>query len=104
MRKGETSWHIHSSADDLYVCARCSRASRVQCGVELANGLDARCYPVRASQRPRQICVTPFRQVVVGPIRVWLQSPFHHIAVVVENEDDGISSVAAHISDLVSGQ
>src|SRR5439155_9717905 len=32
------------------------------------------------------------------------QRPLHHIAVVVETEDDGISSEAAHISDLISRQ
>src|SRR6202043_333718 len=43
-------------------------------------------------------------QVVVGPIWIWLQRPLHHIAIVVETEDDGISTVPAHVSDLISGQ
>src|SRR5215468_4118510 len=104
MRDGETSRHIHSSADDLDVRARFTLAGRFHCGVKLAERLDARRYPVTASQRLRQICITPLCQIVVGPVWVFHQRPLHEIAVVVENEDDGISTEATHISDLVRGQ
>src|SRR5712691_7790036 len=104
MREGETSRHIHTSADDLDVCARCTLAGRLHCGVELADRLDARCYPVSASQGPRQICITPFCQIVVGPVWVYFQRPLHEIAIVVENENDGIGTEATHIADLVGGQ
>src|SRR5579864_4670378 len=103
MREGESFGHIHSPPDYLDVCARFTLACRFHCGVELANRLNACCYPVSASQRPRQICIAPFRQIVVGPVWVWLQCPLHHIAVVVENKDDRIGTVAPHISDLVGG-
>ena len=70
MREGETFGHIHSSADDLDVCARFTFAGCFQCGIELAQRLDAGGEPVRASERVRQICITPFCEIVVGP--VWI--------------------------------
>src|SRR5947207_81123 len=73
-------------------------------GIEFAQRLDARGYPVTASQSPRQICITPFCQVVVGPIWVWFQCSLHQITAIVENEYDWIGTIAAHISDLIGGQ
>src|SRR5207237_10932173 len=73
-------------------------------GIERAQRLNARSEPIAASQRVRQFSITPFCQIVVGPIWIWLQRPLHHIAIVVETEDDGIRTVPAHVSDLVSGQ
>src|SRR5207249_1186826 len=104
VREGETFGHIHSSADDFDVCTGFTFARCFQSGIEFAQRLDARSEPIGASESVRQLCVTPFCQVVVGPIWIWLQRPLHHIAIVVETEDDGISTVPAHVSDLVSGQ
>src|SRR2546423_11853664 len=104
MREGEPFGHIHSSADDLDVCTGFTFTGRFQCGIELAQRFDTRGKPIGASESVRHIRVTPFCQIVVGPVWIWLQRPLHHIAVVVETENDGISTVAAHVSDLVSSQ
>src|SRR5260370_12741290 len=104
MRESEIFRHIHSSTYDLDICSRFTLSRGFHRSVEFAKSFDAGRYPVTTSQRPRQICITPFSQVVVAPIWVWLQCPLHPIAVVVENEDDRIGSVASHISDLVGGQ
>src|SRR5206468_13123977 len=87
VREGETLGHIHSSADDLDVCARFTFAGCFQCGIELTECLDTPREPVGASERARHICVTPFCQIVVGPIWVSLQPPLHHVAIVVETKD-----------------
>ena len=86
----------------MYVPDLLSRAALIAAS-QLAECLDTCCYPVSASQRPRQICVAPFSQIVVGPVWVRFQRPLHHLAVVVENEDDRIGTVAPHISDFVGG-
>src|SRR6266487_3144972 len=75
-----------------------------QSGIELTQRFDTRGKPIGASESVRHICVTPFRQVVVGPIWIWLQRPLHHIAIVVETENDRIRAEAAHISNLVRSQ
>src|SRR5438874_13096498 len=95
MREGETLGHIHSSADDFDVCARFAFAGCYQRGIELAQRFDTRGKPIGASESVRHICVTPFCQVVVGPIWIWFQRPLHHIAIVVETENDGIGAEAA---------
>src|SRR5437868_1506981 len=104
MREGETLGHIHSSADDFDVCARFAFAGCYQRGIELAQRFDTRGKPIGASESVRHICVTPFCQIVVGPIWIWLQRPLYHVAIVVETENDGIGAEAAHISDLIRGQ
>jgi hypothetical protein len=53
LREGETLGHIHSSADNLDVCARFTFAGCFQCGIELAQRLDAGGEPIRASERVR---------------------------------------------------
>src|SRR4029077_20252243 len=104
MREGEPFWHIHSPADDFDVCARFTFAGCFQGGIEFAQRLDARSEPIGASQRVRQISITPFYLIVVGTLWIWLQRPLHHVAVVVETENDRIGAEAAHISNLVRCQ
>jgi len=104
MREGETFGHIHPTADDFDVCARFAFAGCFQCGIEFAEGFNPRGEPVSASESVRQLCVTPFRQVIVGPIWAWFQRSLYHIAIVVETENDWISAEAAHVSDFVRGQ
>src|SRR5206468_6828213 len=90
--------------DHFDVCTRFTFARCFQGGIEFAQRLDARGKPIGASESVRHICITPFCQIVVGPVWIWLQRPLHHIAIVVETEDDWISPVPAHVSDLVSSQ
>jgi hypothetical protein len=55
VREGETFGHIHSSADDLNVCARFTFAGYFHRSVKLSKRLHACGEPVRASERVRQI-------------------------------------------------
>src|SRR4029453_14825534 len=73
VREGETFRHIHSSADDFDVCARFTLAGCFQSGIELAERFDTRGKPIGTSESVRHISVTPFCQIVVGPVWVWLQ-------------------------------
>ena len=91
VREGEAFGHIHSPTDDFDVCPRFTFARCFQGGIEFAKRLDARSEPIGASQRVRQISITPFCQVVVGPIWIWLQRQLHHVAVVVETRMIGLA-------------
>src|SRR5256886_9895462 len=103
-RRRHTRFDCDWSSDVCSSDLRFAFAGCFQSGIELAQRFDTRGKPIGASESVRHIRVTPFCQIVVGPVWIWLQRPLHHIAVVVETENDGISTVAAHVSDLVSSQ
>ena len=47
-----------------------------------------------------KMMVVPGREVVVDPIRILLERPLNHVALVVEDEDDRLQTVASHRTNV----
>src|SRR5580692_3129490 len=58
--------------------------------------------PVVASERLRQVGVVPLSKIVVLDVGVLAEQPFNQVARIVENEDDGLQSAPAELTDLLS--
>src|SRR5580693_8705682 len=101
MSEGEDGRHVHSFADNLDIGAGFAFTGGFHRRVEFAERCDPRGEPFGASKRARQFRISPVREVVVGPIWIFLERPLDQIAVVVENKDDDIGAEPPHAADLV---
>ena len=104
MSERENGRHVQSSADDLDIGAGFAVAGGLHRGLEFAERRDPRGEPIGASERERQFGISPRRQIVVGPIRIFFQGSLDKIAFVVENKDGDIGGEPAHAADLVRRQ
>src|SRR3974390_3090966 len=90
--EGEGRWHIHSVANDLDIRPGFAGACSLHYLVELSKRSYTRSVPIRGSQRLRQFGVPPRREIMVSPVRVFLQCALNEITVVVEYEDNSVCS------------
>src|ERR1700749_2983037 len=86
MSEGEDGRHVHSSTDNLDIGAGFAFTGGFHRRVEFAERCDPRGEPIGASERARQFRISPVREVVVGPVGIFLERPLDQISVVVENK------------------
>src|SRR5260370_10878758 len=96
MGNGETRREVHPASDNLDVARRFPRRGTGQGGVELAERGNFRREPTPATQGGGQGVIVPGGEVVVDPIRIRLERPLDHVALVVEDEDDQLQVVPSH--------
>src|SRR6478736_2638174 len=104
MGEGEDWRHVHFAANDLDIRSGLAGACGLHCLVEFAERGYARSVPICASQRFRQFGVVPRREVVVRPVRTFLQRALDEVAIVVEHEDDDVCSKSSHGADVIRSQ
>ena len=100
MGQRELRREVHPASDHLDVAGRFARGGPGHRSVELAEGGDFRREPAPAAQGGGQVMIVPGGEVVVDPIRIRLECPLDHVALVVEDEDDRLQTVASHRADV----
>src|SRR5208283_3239077 len=90
---------IQLAADDLDVTRRFSRGSFGQCLVKLTKRNDFGREPALTAQGGGQSVIVPGGQVVVDPVRILLERSLDHVAIIVEDKDDRLESIASHGPD-----
>jgi hypothetical protein len=93
-----------SCPDNLDIGPRFVGSSRLHRFIEFTERGHTGSEPIGATERLRQFGVVPRREIVVRPVRIFLQRPFDKIAAIVEYEDDNISSEPPHGADVIRSQ
>lgn len=104
MGEGEGRRHIHFAANDLDIRPGFAGACGLHCLVELAKRGHTRRIPIFASQRLRQFGIVPGCEVVIRPVRIFLQRALDELATIVEYEDYDVCSKPSHGADVVRSQ
>ncbi len=92
------------AADDLDIRGRIYCLGLSHRGFELTIGSHLGSEPILAAECCGQRVIVPWRQIVVAPVRVFLQDALDRIAFVVEDEDHRLDAVSSVVTDRVGGK
>src|SRR5579862_3991416 len=99
MGRTESRRVVRLAADNLDVARCITLGGPDQRGVEFTKRSDFCREPTLAAQGGGKSMIVPGGEVVVDPIRIRLERPLDHVALVVEDKNDWLKSVASHGPD-----